>query len=138
MLRACCEYVTKMLRTRLLATSNIRSLPSLLPHVATMLRLYCGHVATRVACNIQHQEPLLPFPQHNTQHHVSATSKRSVYNIEKIMFATLNSTCLQHRDSASTTSKINGCNIQHQRGYPLDTIQNMSQHQKSTFATSKN
>jgi hypothetical protein len=53
------------------------------PHVATMLRLYYGYVATRVACNIQHQEPLLPSPQHNTQHHMSATSKRNVCNIEK-------------------------------------------------------
>jgi hypothetical protein len=158
MLRACCERVAKMLRTWLLATSNIRSFSSLLSHVATMLRLYCGHVATHVACNIQHQEHLLPSPRHNTQHQMSATSKHNICNIEKTMFVTTNNKRLQHRDSASATSKlmvatsniggptpwtqhttclqtsklsvcnieINGCNIQHQRAYPLDTTHNMS------------
>jgi hypothetical protein len=128
-LRACCERVAKMLRMRLLATSNIRSLSSLIPHVATMLRLYCGYVATHVACNIQHQEPLLlnttpntTCPQHrnatsttlkfnvcNTQQHVSATSRLDVRNIEN--------RCLQHqkyldlilKHSHGTLATCQGC-----------------------------
>jgi hypothetical protein len=102
----CCEFVCGMLRATGRATSNIRSLSSLAP----MLRLYCDHVATRVACNIQHQElspllldtkPNIIRPQHrystsatlkinvcNTQQHVSPTSRLDIRNIEN--------RCLQH------------------------------------------
>jgi hypothetical protein len=55
MLRACCERVPSVLRTRLRATSNIGRLSSPSPTC-------CDHVATRVACNIQHQEPSFPPP----------------------------------------------------------------------------
>jgi hypothetical protein len=74
-LRACCErgYVQH-------PTSGV-FLPSS-PHVATMLRLYCDHVATRVVCNIQHQELSLPPPQHKNQHHMSATSILNIRNIK--------------------------------------------------------
>jgi hypothetical protein len=76
-----------------------------------MLRLYCGHVATRVACNIQHVEPLPPFSstQHPTPHVCNIETQRLQH--WKIMFATPNNTCLQLRDSASATSKMNVCNI---------------------------
>jgi hypothetical protein len=50
--KRCCERVASMLRTRLRATSNIRSLSSLLPsccdHVAIILRPYCD------PCCVQH------------------------------------------------------------------------------------
>jgi hypothetical protein len=87
MLRVCCERVAKILRMWLLARSNISSLSSLIPHVATMWRLYCGYVATCVACNGPHQEP----PLLNT---------------------TPNTTCLQHQNATSATLKFNVCNTQ--------------------------
>jgi hypothetical protein len=68
MLQACCERVPSMLRTRLRATSNIR-------HLSFPSPTCCDHVATRVVCNIQHQEPSLPLLLLNT---------------------TPNITCLQH------------------------------------------
>jgi hypothetical protein len=62
MLRACCEHVPSMLRMRLRATSNIGRLSSPSPTC-------CDHIATCVACNIQHQEPSLPsLTQHLTLH----------------------------------------------------------------------
>jgi hypothetical protein len=64
MLRACCERVAKMLRMRLCVTSNIGTLSSPSPYIATMFRLYYDHVATCVACNIQYQEPSPPPPRH--------------------------------------------------------------------------
>jgi hypothetical protein len=111
-----------MFRTWLLATSNNRSLSSSYPHVATMLRLYWGHVATRVACNFQHQEPLLPY-----------------------LDTTPNIKCLQHRNATSATLKINGYNIQHHgpssTQHPTSHICNIKtqhpQHRKLMFATSK-
>jgi hypothetical protein len=87
-----------------------------LSHVATMLRLYCDHVATRVACNIQHQGLSSPSSSTQTQHHMSATSK---LNIPKIKIS-----CLQHPTSkgpppqhnpqhhTSAISKLNIRNIQ--------------------------
>jgi hypothetical protein len=110
MLRACCECVTKMLRTRLLATFNIRSLSSLLPHVATILRSCCD------PCCVQHPTSGASSPFSSTQHPTPRVCNIETQRLQhwKIMFATPNSTCLQHRDSTSATSKINGCNIQHQ------------------------
>jgi hypothetical protein len=125
MLRVCCECVAKILRTWLLETSNIRSFSSLLPRAVTILRLYCGHAATDVACDIQHQEPLLPSPRHNTQHQMSATSNATS--------ATLKNNVCNNQQQMSTTPRLNicnieidGCNIQHQRAYPLDATHNMS------------
>jgi hypothetical protein len=133
MLQACCECVTKMLRTWLLATSNIRSLSSLLPHVVTMLRLYWGYVATRVACNIQLQEPLLPSPQPNTtclqhrnatsatlknnvcntQQHMYTTSRLSIFNIEKLMIVTSKNLdlILKHSHETLAICQEHGCNM---------------------------
>jgi hypothetical protein len=50
------------------------------PNVATMLRLYYGYVATRLACNIQYQELSPPPSRHRSQHHMSATSKPNIRN----------------------------------------------------------
>jgi hypothetical protein len=72
-LRACCErgYVQH-------PTSGV-FLPSS-PHVATMLRLYCDHVAImfRATSNIRSPPP----PRHNIQHHMSAISKLNIHNIK--------------------------------------------------------
>jgi hypothetical protein len=76
-----------------------------------MLRLYCDHVATRVACNIEHLEPLLSSTRHNSQHQMFATSKHNISNIEKL--------CLQH-----PTTHV--CNIETQH----------LQHRKLMVATS--
>jgi hypothetical protein len=80
MLRACCERVVSMLRTRLRATSNIRSLSPLPPccdYITNMLR-----PVLRATSNIK-SSPLFP-PQHKTQHHTSATSKLNIRNICQI------------------------------------------------------
>jgi hypothetical protein len=65
--RACCErgYVQHPTSGVFSSTS-----PTCCDHVATMLRPCCDHVATCVACNIQHQEPSLPsfLTQHPTLH----------------------------------------------------------------------
>jgi hypothetical protein len=83
MLRACCERVVSMLRTRLRATSNIRSLSPLPPccdYITNMLRpVLCA------TSNIK-SSPLSP-PRHKSQHHM-----------------------LQHRNSTSATLKFNVCN----------------------------
>jgi hypothetical protein len=82
MLRACCEPLRAMLRADCVQHPNISGPPPSSSHVATMLQLCCEHVATRVACNIQHQEPSSPPPPwHNTQHYMSATSKLNIRNI---------------------------------------------------------
>jgi hypothetical protein len=76
MLRACCERVPSMLRTRLRATSNIGRLSSPSPlHVATMLRS-----VLRATSNIK-SPPSPPPPWHNTQHYMSVTSKLNIRNI---------------------------------------------------------
>jgi hypothetical protein len=48
-----------------------------------------SHVATHVACNIQTSGPSSLPSRHNTQHHVSATSKVNIHNIEN--------QCLRHK-----------------------------------------
>jgi hypothetical protein len=70
-LRTCCERVANAV------TSNIRSLSQ--PH--PMLLLYYEHVATSVACNIQHQElSSLSSTQIPTSH--VCTSKLNIHNIK--------------------------------------------------------
>jgi hypothetical protein len=54
---------------------NISGPPSSPSHVATMLRLCYDHVATRVACNIQHREPSSISSSTQHQHHMCVTSK---------------------------------------------------------------
>jgi hypothetical protein len=88
-----------MLRAMLRATYKHQWASSLLRHVATMLRLYCDHVATWAACNIQHQEFSSPPPRQKSQHHMSATSKPNIRNIEI--------QCLQHPTTRA-------CNIETQ------------------------
>jgi hypothetical protein len=100
MLRACCECVTKMLRTRLLATSNT-SFPFPLPHVATILLPCCD------PCCVQHPTSVTSSPFSSTQHPTPHVCNIETQRLQhwKIMFATSNNTCLQHRDSVSATLK---------------------------------
>jgi hypothetical protein len=63
----------------------------------------------RATSNIRSLFPLLL----NTtpKHHMSATSKRNVCNVEKQYLQHPTTHVCKHRDSASATSKINVCNI---------------------------
>jgi hypothetical protein len=81
----CCEHVASHVASTLRATPKHQQASS------PMLQLYCDHVATRVACNIQNQE--LSSPSSSTQNPTS-----HVCNIE---------------NSTSTTLKFNICNTQH-------------------------
>jgi hypothetical protein len=65
-----------------------------------MLRLYCNHVATYVACNIKHQKSNITCLQH--QNSTSATLKLNICNIQhqvrsSPLDTTPNITYLQHR-----------------------------------------
>jgi hypothetical protein len=73
-----CKFVCGMLRAAGRATSNIKSLSSLLP---SMLRLYCDHVATRIC--VQHSTSGALSPSSTqTQHQMSATSQLNIRNIK--------------------------------------------------------
>jgi hypothetical protein len=76
----CCEFVCGMLRVAGRATSNIRSISSLLP---SMLRLYCDHVATHICVQHSTSGALSPSPSSTqTQHQMSATSQLNICNIK--------------------------------------------------------
>jgi hypothetical protein len=83
-----------MLQPVLRATSNIRSLFSLLLDTTPNIKCLQHRNATSAT---------LKNDVCNNQQQMSAASRLSICSIE-----------------------INGCNIQHQRAYPLDTTHNMS------------
>jgi hypothetical protein len=75
----CCEFACGMLQVAGRATSNIRSLSSLLP---SMLRLYCDHVATHICVQHSTLGALSPSSSTQTQHQRSATSQLNIRNIK--------------------------------------------------------
>jgi hypothetical protein len=106
----CCDYIAVMLRPVLLATSNIRSLFSLLLDTTANIKCLQHRNTTSAAlknyvCNtnntcLQHRDS------------TSAASKINGCNIQhQGPFPPRHNTCLRHQNSTSTTSKINVHNI---------------------------
>jgi hypothetical protein len=91
-----------------------------LQHPTSGVFLLSSPCCDYIACCVQHPTSGASSPFSSTQHLTSHVCNIETQHLQhwKIMFATPNNTCLQHRDSASAASEINGCDIQHQRPSP--------------------